>query len=918
MGISLHSQCFFCFICILSIFCITNCFTHHAYSQCPEDQRTLLLELKKDLIFDSTLSTKLVLWNQTQDYCSWDGVECDGAGHVISLQLDGEGISGGIHNLSSLAGLGYLKKLNLAHNDFGGVQIPGGILNLKHLTHLNLLDTGFGGQVPIEISLMRRLVSLDLSSLFPIYVLKIENPNLKMLLQNLTELRELYLDGVNIPAKGREWCQAISSSLPELRILSLRDCSLSGPLHPSLSKLHFLSVVQLDFNDILSPVPNFFANFSYLTTLSLSLCSLKSSFPDMIFQIPTLENLDLSMNVFLTGTIPQFHSNASLRTIMLSHTNFSGPLPNSIGNLSMLSEIHLHNCSFTGPIPSTMATLTRLVYVDLSWNFFTDSIPPFYMSKKLQFVHLSANLLSGSIPQPLFSLPSLITLTLSKNQLSGRLYEFPTLQFSNIVELDLSSNRLEGQIPESFFTLERLDTLDLSHNFFNGKVQLEKFQRLQYLRFLGLSYNNLSVDTSITNTSLSTFPLLFWLGLASCNLHKFPDLINHPKLVDLDLSNNRITGEVPNWIWEIGNGKLSYLNLFWNLLVGLQKPYHIPSSLNSLDVHSNLLHGELPPLPPHAEYIDYSHNNFEKSIPLNIGNPTIELVYLSLANNSLSGAIPTSFCNATQLQVLNLSANKLSGTIPPCLVQNLKQLGVLNFGGNNISGNIPNTFGVNCNLEILDISRNYLDGSLPVSLANCKSLQVLNIGNNNIDDGFPCMLLSSLRVLVLHSNRFHGQVRCSKSWSNLQIIDIASNNFTGYLYAKSFSGMMLEKDARLESGYIHYRRGFLVDDQYYSVKVIVKGVQVEYKKIWTTFTVIDFSCNNFQGEIPNAIGDLSYLQVLNLSHNTFAGTIPKSLGNLTQLGSLDLSTNQLTGEIPKELTRLTFLGALNLSNSLEP
>ncbi|KAK4407620.1 Receptor-like protein 35 [Sesamum angolense] len=800
MRISLHSQCFFSFIRILLIFCIFNCFTLHAYNQCLEDQRTVLLELKNDLIFDSTLSTKLVLWNQTRDCCSWEGVECDGTGHVINLQLNEEGILGGIHNLSTLSGLGYLEKLNLAYNDFGGVQIPEGILNLKHLTHLNLSYAPFGGQVPIEVSLMRRLVSLDLSSL--VSYLKIENPNLKMLLQNLTGLRELYLDGVNISAQGSEWCQAISSSLPELRILSLKLCSLSGPLHYSLSKLHFLSVVQLDANDILSPVPNFFANFSYLTTLSLSGCGLNNS-------------------------------------------------------------------------------------------------------------------LSGSIPQSLFSLPSLKSLKLSDNQLSGRLYEFPTLQFSNIVVLDLRDNRLEGQIPESFFTLERLEYLDLSYNFFNGTVQLEKFQRLQNLGVLVLSNNNLSVDTSITNTSLSTFPQLSGLALASCKLHKFPDLINQHELKILDLSNNRITGEVPNWIWEIGNGKLFYLNLSLNLLVGLQKPYHIPSSLILLDVHSNQLHGELPPLPPHAEYMDYSHNNFEKSIPLNIGNPTTKLVYLSLANNSLSGAIPTSFCNATQLQVLDLSANKLSGTIPPCLVQNLKQLGVLKFGGNNISGNIPNTFCVNCSLEILDISHNYLEGSLPVSLANCKSLQVLNVRNNNIDDGFPCMLPSSLRILMLRSNRFHGQVRCSKSWTNLQIIDIASNNFTGYLYTKSFLGMMLEKDARLKSDYIQYNRGFVYGDDYYraTVKVTAKGVEMEFVKISTTFTVIDFSCNNFQGEIPDAIGDLSSLCVLNLSHNTFAGIIPKSLGNLKHLESLDLSTNQLRGEIPKELTRLTFLGALNLSNN---
>ncbi|XP_020555106.1 receptor like protein 30-like [Sesamum indicum] len=165
--------------------------------QCLEDQRSLLFELKNDLIFNSTRSLNLVLWNQTQDCCNWDGVECDGVGHVISLQLDWEGISGGIHNMSSLFSLRYLEKLNLAGNDFGS-QIPGGILNLKHLMHLNLSDAGFRGQVPIEVSLMRRLVTLDLSYRLGYNSLEIEDLNWKMLLQNLTGLRELYLDGIHM------------------------------------------------------------------------------------------------------------------------------------------------------------------------------------------------------------------------------------------------------------------------------------------------------------------------------------------------------------------------------------------------------------------------------------------------------------------------------------------------------------------------------------------------------------------------------------------------------------------------------------------------------------------------------------------------------------------------------------------------
>ncbi|KAK6144706.1 hypothetical protein DH2020_021526 [Rehmannia glutinosa] len=845
MALSLLSH--FFLICILSKFCITN-FTR-AYSQCLEDQKSLLLELKNELIFELSASRKLVKWNnQTENCCTWDGVECDNAGHVISLHLVEEAISGGIENSSSLFSFTYLEKLNLALNNFNSTQIPKGIQNLKYLSHMNLSNAGFGGQVPFELSLMKRLVSLDISSVFPgIQPLKVENPNLKLLLQNLTGLKELYLDGVDISAQGKEWCQVISSSLPDLKDLSLRWCKLSGPLDFSLSQLRSLSVIRLDGNNLSTTVPKFFANFSNLTTLSLGGCSLEGFFPGMIFRIPTLENLDLSNNELLSGSIPEFPQGSSLKTVVLSYTNFSGSLPDSLSNLSMLSKIDLTNSKFFGPIPSTLANLTELVYVDLSLNSFIGLIPPFYI-----------------IPQSLLSLPSLQKLMLSNNQFSGKVEEFSTLHYSSgLYELDLSSNRLEGPIPESFFKLESLTILLLSYNF-NGTVHLEKIQRLRNLTKLELSYNNLSVSSSS-----SVFPQLSWLSLASCNLYNFPDLRNQSILSFLDLSNNQITGEIPSWIWEIGNGALVQLNLSCNFLVDLQKPYQIPKNIAVLDLHSNQLRGELL-LPPQAVYVDYSSNKFEKPIPLDFGYNVSFFVFLSLANNSLTGAIPLSLCNAGYLQVLDLSFNNLSGV-----------------------------------------------GKLPLSLEKCKSLEVMNVGNNNIVDSFPCMLSPSLRVLVLRSNRFHGELRCLKSWPNLQIVDIAYNNFSGHLYPESFSSwraMMLNDDAELRRNHLRFKflplNNFFFQDE---VTLTIKGLELKLVKILGDFASVDFSCNNFQGEIPDAIGALSSLYLLNLSYNTLTGLIPKSFGNLTQLGSLDLSMNQLTGVIPMELAGLTFLSVLNLS-----
>ncbi|PIN11292.1 Leucine-rich repeat protein [Handroanthus impetiginosus] len=911
--------------------------------QCLNDQRDLLLQFKNGLGFNPSSSQKLVNWDLNIDCCNWNGVGCDDSGNIISLSLENEFIIDGLENSTALFNLQFLEKLNLAFNTFNRVQIPKGIRKLKNLEYLNLSNAGVGGQVPFELSTMRKLVSLDLSTSFPgIFPLKLENPNLKTLVQNLTGLRELYLDGVNIAAQRYDWCQALSS-LPNLRNLSLKNCNLSGPLDCSLSQLQSLSVLRLDMNNLSTQDPGFFARFQNLTTLSLSSCFLRGRFPEVIFQVHTLQILDLSNNALLNGTISRFPQNGAFRTIVLSHTSFSGSFPDSISNLRMLSRIDLSSCNFNGLIPPSMANLTELVYLDFSSNSFNGSIPLFNMSKKLTYIDLSRNSLTGSlssmhfeglsdlvyinlgsnslsgrIPQSLFSLPSLQKLQLSNNNFSGRVDEFSTVNSSNLDTLDLRSNQLRGPIPESFFKLKRLKVLLLSSNSFNGTIKLEKIQSLQNLSSLELGYNRLSVDVS----SLSQFPPLSRLNLASCNLSNFPNLTNQWRLLFLDLSNNRIKGEIPSWIWGIGNGALAHLNLSYNRLVDFQKPFNMSTSLSVLDLHSNGIQGEFPMPPESAIYVDYSSNSFQQAIPLNIGQFTSFTIFFSLANNSISGTIPESLCNSIYLQVLDLSVNNLSGSIPTCLVEKVENLGVLNLGRNDISGFIPDTFPVNCSLKTLDLSKNNLKGKMPVSLANCRSLEVVNVGNNHIDDAFPCMLKnsSSLRVLVLRNNSFHGEIRCAavdEGWPNLQIIDIASNNFSGELYPKcisSWKGMVLDNDAQL--GHSHLRFEFLnLNNLYYqdTVMVTIKGLEMELVKILTVFTSIDFSCNTFQGRIPDRIGDLKSLYVLNLSHNSLRGPIPTSVGNLSQLGSLDLSANQLTGKVPEELTSLNFLSFLNLS-----
>ncbi|XP_031277396.1 receptor-like protein 6 [Pistacia vera] len=609
--------------------------------QCQSSQQSLLLQMKNSLVFNSTSSVNLAQWDQNTDCCNWSGVDCDEAGHVISLNLSNESVSGGIENATGLFALQNLSSLNLAYNRFNAIQIPSRLANLTNLTYLNLSNAGFAGQIPSSISGMTKLVTLDLSSLTFVgdSLLKLENPNLRVLVQNLTELRELYLDGVNISASGKKWCPALSFSLPNLSVLSLSFCFLSGPIDSSLTNLRSLSAINLDSNNLSFPVPEFLADFLNLTSLSLSNCGLYGAVPEKLFQITTLETLDLSYNEFLQGFLPDFPQNLSLQSLVLHDTNFSGTLPDSVGNLKNLSIIDLAFCNFNGSLPTSMANLNQLFHLDLCHNKFSGPLPSFHMSKKLSYLDLSFNFLTGEflftdrgkffnlfyvdlrhnsldgrIPPSLFALPSLQNLQLANNRFEGQIPEFSVASSSLLKTLDLSGNRLEGPIPVSIFELKSLHVLLLSSNKLNGTVQQDMLQKLGNLTSLDLSYNSLAVNAS---SSGSFLPQISTLKLASCKLNVIPNLRNQSNLYQLDLSDNKISGEIPNWIWEVGNGKLIHLNLSYNFLVGLQEPYSV-SDLSALDLHSNLLQGKIPKLPPNAMYVDYSNNSFT-SIPADIG-----------------------------------------------------------------------------------------------------------------------------------------------------------------------------------------------------------------------------------------------------------------------------------------------------------
>ncbi|MFQ6628018.1 hypothetical protein Gotur_007839, partial [Gossypium turneri] len=329
-------------------------------------------------------------------------------------------------------------------------------------------------------------------------ILKLEKPNFKTFIKNFKFLTELYLDSVDISTQSAKWCETTSLVLSNLRVLSLSNYDLKGPLCSSLSRLSFLSKLILDWNPISFLPPNFLVNSSRLVSLSFRLCNLNGQFPTGILLLPKIQSIDISDNGQLMGQLPEFPANNALQSLSLYFTNFSGKLPQSIGNLKFLTDLELYDCNFFGPILSSIANLSHLVNLDLR-----------------------SNKLSGSIHSSLFTLPSLKTLYLGANQLVGKIDEFPNASSSLIQELYIGDNYLRGEIPKSILQLPKLEWLDIQGNSFSS-MKLDMFVQLKNLK--GLHLSNVSLLIESDNRSL-TFPQLESLRLWSCNLTEFPETL---------------------------------------------------------------------------------------------------------------------------------------------------------------------------------------------------------------------------------------------------------------------------------------------------------------------------------------------------------------------------------------------------------
>jgi hypothetical protein len=152
-----------------------------------------------------------------------------------------------------------------------------------------------------------------------------------------------------------------------------------------------------------------------------------------------------------------------------------------------------------------------------------------------------------------------------------------------------------------------------------------------------------------------------WFGVLCCAPNS-SSLILAPEHDDA-LTCAPVVGPTPQNMPSVSSLKLGY-----NRLSGVLDPQlfaGLSATLQVLAMPENSMHGSVPPglavALPHLRGLALDVNLLTGTLPSEMS--ALPLTYLGLSFNNLSGSIPVSYSNLTQLQVINLRRNMLTGAL---------------------------------------------------------------------------------------------------------------------------------------------------------------------------------------------------------------------------------------------------------------
>lgn len=408
-------------------------------------------------------------------------------------------------------------------------------------------------------------------------------------------------------------------------------------------------------------------------------------------------------------------------------------LPRALCSVISLEELRLRSCKLWGQLPCRFRKLKNLTKIDLSDNQLFGVLSEGYFRPEIQELVLAGNHFTGPIPRQVG-------------------------MASGLEVLNLQDNMMSGPIPAELGLVKSLQLLNLGGNGFEGTLppELGNMSRSSDSLIINISHNNL--HGSLPDEWAGLYQLHVFLARSNNLASSLPAGGLYPRLRNLDLSCNELSGPVPNSIG--GYVSLQSLNLSYNRLSGRidshPMMFALAQNLLDLDLCNNTLEGSIRP----------GFKNFKK------------LRVLRLGSNYFEGQLPEL---PGGLRVVDLSSNHFSGPIPDW-IGSMSNLHFLALSRNELSGEIPHSLGLRDNVHTIMLQDNNLVGPIPRQLGNMTYLKILHLGNNRLNSSIPWELgnLRDLRALLLGNNRLHGHIPSTiGNLIHLKYLSLHGNLLTG-------------------------------------------------------------------------------------------------------------------------------------------
>ncbi|KAI3755516.1 hypothetical protein L1987_55318 [Smallanthus sonchifolius] len=229
-------------------------------------------------------------------------------------------------------------------------------------------------------------------------------------------------------------------------------------------------------------------------------------------------------------------------------------------------------------------------------------------------------------------------------------------------------------------------------------------------------------------------------------------------------------------------------------------------------------------------------------------------------------------CNSDKaVTEINLSNQKLAGVLAFDSLCSLNSIQKISLGSNLLHGTISNHLSNCTSLEYLDLAENFFSGEVP-DLSPLTQLKYLSLNLSGFSGRFPWKSLENL--------------------TGLRFLSLGDNPFD-----KTPFPLEILKLYNLSNLYL--------------TNCTIEGQIPEAIGNLSLLESLQLSDNYLVGEIPVGVTKLTKLQMLELYNNELSGVFPTGLSNLVNLQQFDVSTNSLVGDL-SELKNLTRLESLQL------